>query len=77
MMFFGFGFLLILGILVWLAVSRPNAVGQAIGAARPTSPQGAAHLAGADSAESIARERFARGEIDQAEYERLIRGLRG
>jgi uncharacterized membrane protein len=29
-----------------------------------------------DNAESIVRERYARGEIDQAEYERLLGALR-
>jgi uncharacterized membrane protein len=77
MMFFGFGFLLVLGLLVWLAVSRSGPLGRLTIATPATGMQTVHQPPAADAAVSIVRERYARGEIDQAEYERLIRELRG
>jgi uncharacterized membrane protein len=69
----GFALLLIVGLIVWLVVSKritqPQGGGtaQVLGAPRPTG----------EDAESIARTRLARGEIDADEYARIIAALRG
>ncbi|GAB4289426.1 MAG: hypothetical protein Kow0067_15370 [Coriobacteriia bacterium] len=69
----GIGLLLIVGLIVWFVVSQrttqPQGGGtaQVFGAPRPTG----------EDAESIARTRLARGEIDADEYARIIAALRG
>ncbi len=69
----GIGLLLIVGLIAWFVVSQrsPQTQGsgtaQIIGTPRPTG----------EDAESIARMRLARGEIDADEYARIIAALRG
>jgi uncharacterized membrane protein len=69
----GLGFLLIVGLGAWLLYEQRDKLagisGNAVaGMSRP-------HM-GADSAEDIARGRYARGEIDQARFEDIIATLR-
>ena len=71
----GIGFLVIVGLVVWAVVSQRHALGQAF--ATPTGTHYGGPTAHRDDAETIARERFARGEIDRDEYDRLIATLRG
>jgi uncharacterized membrane protein len=69
----GFGLILVLGVVLWLVWSQrtPNTHG-----ATPVSTLFAPAPPAQDAAEQIARERFARGEIDRDEYDRVISALR-
>jgi len=74
----GLGLLLIVALVVWLVWSQRDAAVRATAHQVPApyiAPPAAASTH-EDSAERIARERFARGEIDRDEYERLIAALR-
>ncbi len=72
----GLGFLLIVGVIVWALVSQRDRVQHAFVAPPATYGQAPAPAPRADTAEAIARERFARGEIDREEYDRLMATLR-
>ena len=70
--------LLVFGLLVWLVLRLTgNLPARTVIAPTPTPVAPTAVTAiPADSAVAIVRERFARGEIDRDEYERLITALR-
>lgn len=81
----GIGLLLVVGLLVWLAISASRHSAASVGhggaamSAQPgqsvAQPHSAAYAD--DPAVSIARERFARGEIDRETYEAIMSALRG
>lgn len=68
----GFALVILVGVVLWVLLSQRST--QPTGSI-PTPMSYAATRPG-DAAESIARERFARGEIDRDEYDRLIATLR-
>jgi len=76
----GFGFLLVVGLIAWLVWAAQR--GTLSTNAYPAVPGGVTYAAprqpaaASDTAEAIVRERFARGEIDRDEYDRLIAALR-
>ena len=65
----GLALLVVVGLAVWFAVTRTRA------AAYPAGPSWGTVAGGRDDALRIVRERLARGEIDQEEYERLRSAL--
>ncbi|MBA4370812.1 MAG: hypothetical protein C0418_04460 [Coriobacteriaceae bacterium] len=74
----GLGLLLVVGLVVWLVYSltRETNTGPAVTAAPGTyAPTQTSAPAPHDPAREIVRERYARGEIDEVEYNRLIAGL--
>ena len=68
MMFMGIFWLIVFGVLVWLVVRYAGRRGGGNGG-------GDAGRTG-DSAETSVRDRFARGEIDEATYRRMLEELR-
>lgn len=69
----GFGLVLVLGVALWLVWSQRTAhTNGALSLPMPFAPTPPR----SDTAEEIARERFARGEIDRDEYDRVIAALR-
>ena len=75
LLIFGFAFMVIVGLLIWLASSRTSAspgIGNSQGAI-VASPQA---TGAGDTAESIARERYARGEITAEQYGEIAATLR-
>lgn len=76
----GLGLLVVIGIALWFVyANRGQAYAQqATYSAHVPLASGASGASGTqpDTAESIVRERFARGEIDRDEYDRLVSILR-
>lgn len=76
----GFGLLVVVGLVIWLIWSQRHhanngtVTAQAPYAAPQTPVVPTAPVR--DSAEDIARERFARGEIDRETYEAIVSALR-
>ncbi|MDP2181651.1 MAG: hypothetical protein Q8K99_03685 [Actinomycetota bacterium] len=79
LVFMGFGLLVIVGLIIWLVVAQSRS--QVVVAQHPTyagtpvPPPVTASMV-ADPAETIARERLARGEIDAEEFQRVLAALR-
>lgn len=63
---------IVIGLIVWLVVRKTH--GSNAGGAQGGAP---AAPAAQDSALAIARERLARGEIDTAQYEAIVKALHG
>jgi putative membrane protein len=73
----GFLFMATVGLLIWLASTRTSSsASPAMGTGHGSFPANPRTAVPSDHAESIVRERYARGEIDQTEYERLLGALR-
>jgi putative membrane protein len=73
----GFMFMVAVGLLLWFASTRTSSsASPAMGTGQGSFATDPHVAVPSDNAESIVRERYARGEIDQAEYERLLGGLR-
>lgn len=68
MMFMGIFWLVVIGALVWLVARYAGRGGGGNG--------GSEAGRGGDGAETILRERYARGEIDEATYRRMLDELR-
>jgi uncharacterized membrane protein len=66
----GLGFLLVVGVLAWLLYEQRDKLAGISGTT--VSGMGTPR---SDSAEDIARGRYARGEIDQAQYEDIMKTL--
>lgn len=75
----GLGLIVIVGLIIWLVVAqgRPaaGATPHATYTGTPVPPPAAPPLA-PDPAETILRERLARGEIDAEEFQRVLAALR-
>jgi uncharacterized membrane protein len=68
----GLGFLLVVGVLAWLLYEQRDKLAGISGTT--VTGVGTPHSR-SDSAEDIARGRYARGEIDQAQYEDIVKTL--
>lgn len=72
----GLALLVLAGLIVWLVVSR-HSKRERSESALATAAAAAPRPSGEDTAESIARERLARGEIEPDEYARIMAALQG
>ncbi len=74
----GFGFLLLVGLVVWFVLSQQRAsAGVPVQGVPTVSAPSVSPTLAEDASERIARERLAKGEINAEEFARIIEALRG